>query len=598
FGIFYGILIIAAIIYLFFFFGLKERTFIYYAMYVTFIGLLQFALDGYFYQYFTPGGGWISRHSVLLFAIIAAFFLGRYSQLFLELNRRDRTMNRLFDVLYGLLAILFLVLVFVPAALPICYPMANILGMCVLILIITSVARLQIARKPVDGFFRVGILFLIAGFVVFILNNFGQIPVTFFSQNSSKFGTGVEVIFLSLSMANLIRKVKNEREEFNRLALEKSEEMNDMKSYFLSNISHELRTPLNAIMSLSAELASSSPDEKTRHDSQVIKYSAHSLLSSVNDILDFSKIEKGEIVLEPTRFEPIKMLEHIKNNAATRAKDQNLEFHYSKSDGIPDVLSGDAVRLAQILNNVLSNAIKFTAEGSVSLAIGGKEMSKNVYRLTLTVGDTGVGITKEKMNNIFGSFTQDNINNKRKFGGLGLGLYIVKTLVDMQGGTIKMDSTPGEGTICTIAIDYDIVKMEKPMETTNDPAIFDLGGKHILVVEDNAINQLVIKAIIKKWLNTTAVYANNGQEALDAMREHNFDLVLMDLQMPVMDGYEATIAIRKGEVGDDKKNIPIIAVTADVMETTKATVKEIGMNEYLSKPLKIETLYEAVKRLA
>jgi signal transduction histidine kinase/CheY-like chemotaxis protein len=597
FGLFYGILFIAAIIYFFFFFGLRERTFIYYAMYVLFIGLFQFAVDGYFFQYITPDGGWLSNHSVLLIATIAAFFLGRYSQLFLNLKTYDLGMNRLFDIIYLFLAILMAVLLFVPAALAVCYPITNILGMLVLILIITSIIRMRLKKLPVDLFYSTGIFFLVAGFVIFILNNFGQIPTSFFSQNSSKFGTGAEVIFLSLSMANLIKKLKNEKDEYNRLALQRSEEMNEMKSYFLSNISHELRTPLNAIISISTEMAKNTEEEKAKHDIQIIKYSSYNLLSSVNDILDFSKIEKGEIKLEPVQFEPVKVLEHIKNNAVIRAEDQGLAFEYSKSGEIPQLLLGDAVRLGQIVNNVLNNAIKFTAEGVIKFHVEGTILSKHKGRLTITISDTGVGIPKEKMGNIFGSFTQDNINNKRKFGGMGLGLYIVKNLVDMQKGSIKMESKVNEGTTCRIALDYEIIAIETPLEIVNENPVFDLHGKNILVVEDNAINQMVIKMITKKWLNTETVYANNGQEAIDVLKVHHFDIILMDLQMPVMDGYEATIAIRKGDAGTHNKNIPIIAVTADVMETTKTTVKEIGMNHYLSKPLKNETLYQAVKNL-
>lgn len=595
-GFFYGILAIAAIIYLFFFFGLKERTFIYYSLYVVFIGLLQFALDGYFYQLITPGGGWLSDHAVLLIATIAAFFLGRYSQLFLKLKENDRFMYRLFNVTYILLACLFIAIL-VPGLTPVCYPLTNLFGMLVLTLIVASIIRLKMMKVPVDTFFAIGIFFLIAGFVIFILGNFGQIPASFLTQNSSKFGTGMEVIFLSLSMANLIRIVKNEREEFNRLALARSEEMNEMKSYFLSNISHELRTPLNAILTLSTEMAKAATDEKARHDNQIIKYSAHSLLSSVNDILDFSKIEKGELVLEPVQFEPVRVLEHIKNNAVIRAKDQQLQFEYEKTGDIPGMLFGDVTRLAQIVNNILSNALKFTPEGKVAFRLDGQRLPKDRCRLTLTISDTGVGIPKEKLHNIYESFTQDNINNKRKFGGLGLGLYIVRNLVDMQKGTIKIDSKPGEGTTCKVVLDYDIVHAEKAVEVPTETAAFDLDGKHILVVEDNAINQMVIKMILKKWRNTTADYALNGQEALDKLQAADFDIVLMDLQMPVMDGYEATIAIRKGEAGESNTHIPIIAVTADVMETTKITVREIGMDDYLSKPLKAETLYEAVKRL-
>jgi len=291
------------------------------------------------------------------------------------------------------------------------------------------------------------------------------------------------------------------------------------------------------------------------------------------------------------------MLEHIKNNAVIRAQDEGLAFEFVKTGEIPGMLLGDAPRLAQIVNNILSNAIKFTAEGKVTFSVDGQILADNRCRLTLIISDTGVGIAKEKMHNIYESFTQNNINNKRKFGGLGLGLYIVKNLVDMQQGTITIDSKPDHGTTCHVVLDYDIAAAEKMPIQAEQESVFDLGGKKVLVVEDNAINQMVIKMILKKWKNTTADYAMNGQEGIDKLQLDKFDIVLMDLQMPVMDGYEATIAIRKGDAGEMNANIPIIAVTADVMETTKTTVREIGMNDYLSKPLKNETLYEAVKRL-
>lgn len=215
----------------------------------------------------------------------------------------------------------------------------------------------------------------------------------------------------------------------------------------------------------------------------------------------------------------------------------------------------------------------------------------------MQVSDSGIGIPKEKINTIFDSFSQNNIDNKRKFGGLGLGLFIVKTVVDMQEGIIKMESVVGKGASCTITLDFDIVESERCEVVSSESPIYDLGGKTILVVEDNAMNQMVIKMITKKWLNTTVLYANNGREGLDVFKTNKIDIVLMDLQMPVMDGYEATIAIRNGEVGAENATIPIIAVTADVMESTKSRTAEIGMNHYLSKPIKKEVLYDVVKGL-
>ncbi|WP_264521523.1 7TM diverse intracellular signaling domain-containing protein [Flavobacterium sp. N1994] len=226
FGFFYGILIIAAILYLFFFFAMRDRTFFFYSMYVVFIGLLQFSIDGYFYKFVTPQSGWFSLHAVIIFACFANFFLGRYAQVYLKIKDYNPFINKIFYILYVLDLLLFLSLFFIPKALHYTYPIANGLGLILLLLIITSQLIIFIRTRKLDRFFATGIFFLITGFVVFILKNFSVLPLTFWTENGSKLGTGMEVVFLSLSMANLIRNLKNEREELQTVALQKSEEMN------------------------------------------------------------------------------------------------------------------------------------------------------------------------------------------------------------------------------------------------------------------------------------------------------------------------------------------------------------------------------------
>lgn len=598
FGIFYGILCIVAIIYLFFFFALKESTFLYYSLYVISVGLLQFALDGFFYQYISSGGGWFSNHAVLFFAIVGAFLSGKYSEVFLNIKTHSKLLYRLFNMSYISLVILLIFSALVPAALPYCYKLVNLLALVFLLLIIFSIFYLYAKNKPVDTFFTIGILFLIIGFGVFILNNLGFIENNFATQNSSKIGTGLELIFLSLSMSNLIRNLKNDKNELNRVALIRSEEMNDLKSYFLSNISHELRTPLNAIMNLIDTISTEVEDDKIKNNCRLIKYSSQSLLSSVNDILDFSKIEKNELQLDKAPFDALSLLEEIEVSAEVRAKEKGLKFDFAKPNAIPSLFIGDEMRLSQIVNNLINNAIKFTSEGFVSFKIESETLANNRATLFLTVTDSGVGIAEDKISSIFDSFSQNSIDNTRKFGGLGLGLYIVKTLVEMQGGKIEIKSTINKGTTFSIYLEFETAEQKViEMITADVSDVCDLGGKTLLVVEDNAINQMVIKMITKKWLNTTVIYTMNGQEGLDAFKDHKIDLVLMDLQMPVMDGYEATLAIRNGAVGAKNAAIPIIAVTADVMEGTKLRTQEIGMNNYLSKPIKKEALYKAVKEL-
>lgn len=596
FGFFYGILIIASILYFFFFFAMKEKVFLYYSLYVLFIGLLQFSLDGYFYQFITPNSGWLSNKSVLIFAIISGVFLGKYAQTFLKVEKISTSLNFCYNLLYVFFACLMIIILFVPQLFKYGYPIMNALGLFLLVLIISSLVVLYKTTGEIYQFFTLGIVSLITGFVIFILKNFSLLSYNFITENSSKLGTGLEVVFLSLSMASLIKKLKEDKEKHQTIALQKSEEMNEMKSYFLSNISHELRTPLNTIMNF-IESIDGETDSKSIHEKcEVIKSSSSSLLSSVNDILDFSKIEKNDIKLEEAAFNFHELLSQIKCDIGLRAKSKNLDFQFLEANNLPDMVFGDNHRIKQIMMNLLCNALKFTSYGIVKFKIE-TEIENGKVHLNFMVSDTGEGIAKEKFNSIFDSFSQQSINNKRKYGGLGLGLYIVKALVKLHGGSIDIQSMVNQGTICTVKLTLgEVLQKEEIVATENKE--YNLNGKKILVVEDNAMNQMVLKMITKKWLNTEVDYAFNGEEALNLMNSIKYDIVLMDLQMPVMDGYEATIEIRRGNSGLNDKNIPIIAVTADVMETTKDRVKEIGMNYYLSKPINKDILYETIQKCA
>ncbi len=598
FGIFYGILMLASIIYMFMFFALRDMSFLYYSLYVIFIALMQFSLDGYFYQYMMPDAGWFSQHSVIIFAIISGIFLGKYGETFLKVRTYRRTIYHIFRILYLLLAVLLGAIFISPSVLVYSYPIANALGLTVLVLIITSVISLYKNNIPVDRFFSIGIFFLVSGFVVFILNNFGLIPNSYLVENSPKLGTGMEIIFLSLSMAKRVRILKSEKEKMQAIALQRSEEMNEVKSFFLSNMSHELRTPLNAIMGLADLTFRESRDEKVKNNCEVIKHASYNLLSSVNDILDFSKMEKGELKLEKNSFEPLRIFEQIKNNAGVEAYEKGLDFKYSPPENMPAIIQGDATRLGQIINNVLNNAIKYTDKGFVKFEVDTLVKDTHKVSIIITISDSGIGIAKEKINTIFEPFTQETINNKRKYGGFGLGLCIVKALVDLHDGNIELSSIPNKGTLCRIILEYKlpaIQNIQAKISSSNDA--YDLKGKHILIVEDNAINKLVIEAITKKWKNAVISFADNGLECLEVLKNNSVDLILMDLHMPVMDGYESTIAIRNGEAGMQNTNIPIIAITADVMESTKQKVIEIGMNDYITKPIDQEIVYDKICKL-
>jgi signal transduction histidine kinase/CheY-like chemotaxis protein len=593
FGVFYGILLLAGITYLFFLFGIKERSFLLYVAYVISIGLLHSSLDGYFYQYILQTPGWFADRSLLIFATVSAILLNRYNQVFIKVRSFSKGLDLAFICINICLLALLLAIVLLDAGRPFYYPLVNGLGFLGVIFIIISIILSYIKGKPVDHFFALGITSLTIGFITFILNNFSLIDNSFITENASKLGTGLEIIFLSLSMANRIRNLRNEKEKAQNLALQRSEESNEIKSFFLSNMSHELRTPLNAILGLSQSIMAEISDEKIKENLEVIKYSSVSLLSSIDDILDYSKIEKGELNLERKPFDPQKTLTEIKALAYQKARDKGLLFSYEEEIELPKRLIGDSIRFGQIMNNILDNAIKFTPAGKVKLKVTGIQDEGEKQVITFLITDTGVGINPKKLERIFESFIQERIDDKRKFGGFGLGLCIVKSLTDLYGGSIAVESQLGQGTSVEVKLPF-IKAQEETFDLIKKDSETLLTGKSILVVEDNPVNQLVLKSILRKWKGITYDFAGHGLEALDKMKNQTFDLILMDLQMPEMDGYEATSAIRMGQAGAHHSNIPIIAVTADTTEKSKIRANNVGMDDYMTKPIDAELLREKV----
>ncbi|PZX53887.1 signal transduction histidine kinase [Algoriphagus ratkowskyi] len=598
FGFFYGVLFIAGVTYLFFYFGMKESSFIFYVSYVVTIALLHMNLDGYFFQYITLEPGWFANRSLLIFATLSSLALGGYSYVYLKAGELSKVIKNLFQMQFIAHGVLFLLIVTYTAGQAFYYPTVNILGFLTLILIIITIFKSYLTDVRVDVFFTIGIFCLTLGFVIFILNNFSLIPNSFFTANASKIGTGAEIIFLSLSMANRIRLLKTEKEEIQEIALMRAEESNDIKSYFLSNMSHELRTPLNAIVGLSKSIMSSTDDTSIKNNLEVIQYSSMSLLGSINDILDYSKIEKGELKLAHGDFNLQKIIQELKVVTNQKSREKGLGFIYEERNNLNIKLVGDPIRLKQIISNVLDNATKFTQNGQIKLAVDAKEKKGNIVTLLLEIEDTGVGIAKEKLNQVFDSFSQEQINDKRKYGGFGIGLCIVKALVDLHNGSITIKSVKNEGTQVKISIDLEksitSPKTQDLLPANQSEKLIE--GKHFLVVEDNTVNQLVIKSILRKWKGVSFDFANHGLEALEAMKTKTYDLILMDLQMPEIDGYEATELIRAGHSGINSKDIPIIAVTADTTEKTKVRVYAIGMDDYITKPIDQELLYASVEK--
>ncbi|MDO1502062.1 7TM diverse intracellular signaling domain-containing protein [Winogradskyella maritima] len=590
-GLFYGLLFLAGLIYLFFYSSLREKTFLYYSLYVFSIGFMQSALDGYIYQYFLPSGGFLNSRMVLITALSSNFFLLKYCEYFLKINVQLKSFKKGYNIAYGIIAVLFAMVFISPRTLELTYPISNVNGLFSLVLILASLFTLRFKKIEIDRYFSIGIFFLVVGLLGFVLNNLSVIPNNFYTLNSAKFGSGFEVIFLSLSMTNLIRKLRENHEHSQELALQKSEEISEMKTFFMSNISHEFRTPINAIMGIvQAEIGNSNNSLEQRKQYEIIKNASVSLLSNVNDVLDFERIEKNQLELNKSYFNPSILLNQISNNWKTEAQNKGLNYSFEMDHEIPTSIYGDPDRFIQIINNILANAVKFTNEGSVKFKLKCLIQPDEMCRFSFQVSDTGIGMDEESKKTLFESFNQMRHNHKRNFGGIGLGLTIVKHLIFLFDGQLKIDSEIGKGTDVFIDIPMKYKKKEvtAPQEVNNEQAY------HILVVEDNKMNQLVMRKMLGSVPNVTFVVVNNGQEALDALKTEVYDVILMDLQMPIMDGYEATEKIRSGFLGADIENLPIIAVTADAMQETKQRVFELGMNDYLTKPVDKALLFEKI----
>ena len=597
-GFFYGILILACIIYLFFFFALRDRAFLYYPLYVLFIALMQFSLDGFFHQYFTPQGGWLSDRAVLLTAFVSLFFFGKYGGSYLDLKKNSPVLHIANKVLaYSL--IVGLTLLAVAPSFEFCYPLANGLGILVLAHMIVSIVVLKIKKVKIDPYFIIGISFLLIGFIVFILNNFNAIENSFLTSNGAKFGIGLEIAFLSISMINRIRDLRMQNEQNQLLALQRAEDMNQIKSSFLSNISHELRTPLNLIMAVASSLKEEKQDNELEEKCKLILGSSKNLLGHIEDILDFTVIEKGDQQLKEVPFELKPTLQKVIDQQRKKALAKGLEFKSSVDENLPARIVGDKAKLTQILNHLVDNAIKFTNVGAVNIDIACKKKDDKAS-LDFTIKDTGIGISQEKMSTIFESFTKKSFMDKREFSGLGLGLYIVKTYVDLQKGTVEFIDNDVKGTICKLSLNFEIEEDEEILEPVPN-AIVDKNESNpynVLLVEDNKMNQTVVKLLFKKNLpNAKLSIANHGKEALEILKDGSFDFILMDLQMPEMDGFETTSIIRSGKAPCEPK-IPILVLTADNTAKTRKKIFRLGANDLLTKPVNGQRLLAKMQKIS
>ena len=357
-------------------------------------------------------------------------------------------------------------------------------------------------------------------------------------------------------------------------------------------MSHEIRTPLNGVIGMVNIILDENPKSEIREDLETIKYSADNLLHIVNEVLDYNKIESGKIDLEKNPFNLKNLCENILKIHRPKAMEKNLELSLDYDQKIPDVVIGDEYRNNQILNNLLSNSLKFTDEGSVSLHVRLKQKKEHLCIIEFRVNDTGIGIDTAKQREIFKDFTQAESDHTRKYGGTGLGLAITKRLVEIQGGRIDVQSNGLEGTSFIFTIHFNLTPeaSEGAAVSVANNEMKGFTGQRVLLVEDNQVNIIVTKKFLEKWGLKVDV-AINGLEAVNHVRAIKYDLILMDLHMPLMDGFEATKKIREFNT-----DTPIVGLSADVMTESVSSLQSIGMNDFVTKPFRPNDFFQKLKR--
>lgn len=386
----------------------------------------------------------------------------------------------------------------------------------------------------------------------------------------------------------------------NKIKYYEKETLNVMKARndFFSAMSHEIRTPMNAILGMTELLLKRNPRKDQGKLLNTLHFSSKNLLTLINDILDFSKIEAGKIELEEVNFNIKELIENLVASLKPKALEKDISIKARVNELVPEVVNGDYIKLNQILNNLLTNALKFTNEGSVEIRVNITGKTKKGYNLVFEISDTGIGIDEDKLKFIFDPFNQANKSTTRVYGGTGLGLSIVKNLVELQKGKVEVKSQLGKGSVFTVVLPFKNLDSSLPVNSLSASRISDFKWKmklNLLYVEDVLTNQFLIEEILSDW-GITVEMASDGHEALEKIKSKSYDLILMDIQMPGIDGLETTRRIRK--MNDPYfVNVPILALTASTTESTKDEIFLCGMQDYVLKPINVDDLRTKIVEL-
>lgn len=585
----YGIVTGLFLYHLFLVFLTKEKVQLLYILYVGFTLLFFASEQGSLFQLWPNSPQWnnLSVYSFAFFALSAGTL---FSRLFLN-TKKNKIIHPLLKWLSFFLAVCAVFHFLLPTSF-----VANITSLMglVVILLLFSIA----IKRHFDGFkeaklfiFAWGVL-LMMGAAMIIMMQIGAKNISYIILGA-QFSFAAQQVLLSIGLAQRINSLKRDKEEKEKEAAIALAE-NQAKTDFLARMSHEIRTPMNAVIGVAQLLEATTLNSSQQHYINLLKNSGKLLLGIINDILDYAKITSGSIELEQTPFNLPKLLSSTHQILSTNVQHKDIDLIFDIDQDIPSWIEGDPIRLQQILFNLLSNAIKFTHHGSVRLqAKRIFQVDRNTVKLQIIISDTGIGLNKAQIKDVFSAFHQADASTTRKYGGTGLGLAISKQLIEVMKGSITVTSQLGKGTQFTLLLPVTLTQ-ELPTITNPIQPILpwgDFSKLKVLLTEDNSVNQLIISALLKQ-IGIDAEIAPNGEEAFSLVSKQTtpFDLILMDCEMPILDGLEATRHIRAWEQSLQRKPIYIIALTAHALPEYHKRCLAAGMNDYLTKPLLLEQL--------
>ncbi|WP_439887429.1 7TM diverse intracellular signaling domain-containing protein [Pseudomonas sp. MBLB4123] len=594
-GIIYGVLLVMLVYNLFIYLSVRDTSYLYYILYIASFGLYQVSVNGAGIEYFWPNSPWWANAATPFLIGAAALFGCQFARSFLHTGEHSPWVDRC--LLLTMAAGGVVMVLALTASYALALRLATYLALLFTVLIFAAGLIAWLRGLRVARYFIIAWTAFLAGGVINTLMVLGYLPNVFLTMYASQIGSALEVGLLSLALADRINAMKEERtrilQESGRNLEALNQELansNRLKDEFLATVTHELRTPMNGVIGSLELMQTLKMDVELAQYQKTAAGSARDMMRMVNDILALTELQAGKLYPRCEPFSLRGLFDGLLTQYAPQAEDKGLRFVLELDESLPDTLEGDAGKLAQSLGYLLDNAIKFTARGAVTLRVARGGGQDEGLPLCIEVCDTGVGFNAQQGTALYQHFRQVDGSMTRAHGGLGIGLAISRQLVELLGGSLQHESQPGQGSRfrlgLSLALPAQSAARPAPVRRVNTQALRHPAQCTVLVVEDNAINQLVTRGMLLK-LGYQVRTADNGAEALELLRREAVDAVLLDCQMPVMDGFATCRALR---TFPGCAELPVLAITAHSHSGDRERCLAAGMNDYLAKPVKFEEL--------